>query len=214
MLIWDQRRSQKLITILRYKTVSHLTLTSKELRCYRYIYMNVTWLDIFTIIYWKPYALFYYVNYILYHNKLTSYNLFMLELFFFHEWLQFPKHLTITLHQNTIYLGNSGNGSWNTSHEQKSYSHHRFFLSSLIRLRITGAAGMLNHQSLNLLIHLSVLDLLTGEYLVNVSKKASRKICLTGNKARSNARTKSATANLSVAWTLKYRNETQAMERQ
>lgn len=139
----------------------------------------------------------------------------MLELFSFHQWLQFPKHLTIThLHHNTIYLGNSGNGSWNTKHEQKSYLHHRFFLSSLTRLRITGAAGMLNHQSLNLLIHLSVLDLLTGEYLVNVSKKASRKIYLTGNRARSNARTKSATANLSVAWTLNIHevNETQTIE--
>ncbi|KAL0423772.1 UNVERIFIED_CONTAM: hypothetical protein Sradi_0912000 [Sesamum radiatum] len=64
---------------------------------------------------------------------------------------------------------------------------------------MTGAAGMLNHQSLNLLIHLSVLALLCGEYLVNVSKKASRTMYLRGTKARSKARAKSATANLSVA---------------
>ena len=58
---------------------------------------------------------------------------------------------------------------------------------------------MLNHHSLNLLIHLSVIAFLGGEYLVKVSKKTIRTMNLLGRKARIKAETKRATANLSLA---------------
>lgn len=73
------------------------------------------------------------------------------------------------------------------------------FLSSLAVSRTTGAAGMLNHHSLNLLDHLSVLALLGAEYLVNTSKNIRRMIYFKGRKARIKAARTSATATLSVA---------------
>lgn len=58
---------------------------------------------------------------------------------------------------------------------------------------------MLNHHSLDLRIHLSVLALLRGEYIVNRSRKTSRIMYLLGKKARTNAVTKRAMANFSLA---------------
>lgn len=58
---------------------------------------------------------------------------------------------------------------------------------------------MLNHHSLNLLIHLSVFAFLGGEYLVNNSKNVIRTINFTGTKARTKAVTKSTVANFSLA---------------
>jgi len=58
---------------------------------------------------------------------------------------------------------------------------------------------MLNHHSLNLLIHLSVLAFLKGEYLVKVSMKIRRTTYLLGMKARIKAVIKRATANFSLA---------------
>lgn len=78
--------------------------------------------------------------------------------------------------------------------------HHLFFLSSLCLSIITGAAGMLNHHSLNLRVHLSVFDFLRGEYLVKSSKKTSMIIYRDGKNAKSNAMTRRALANFSVAW--------------
>lgn len=58
---------------------------------------------------------------------------------------------------------------------------------------------MLNHHSLSLLAHLSVLAFLGGEYLVNVSKKVNRIMYLLGMKARIEAAHKRVNANFSVA---------------
>ena len=58
---------------------------------------------------------------------------------------------------------------------------------------------MLNHHSLNLLVHLSVLAFLGGEYLVNISKKTSRTKYLHGKRARAKAADRKAKANFSVA---------------
>lgn len=58
---------------------------------------------------------------------------------------------------------------------------------------------MLNHHSRNLLIHLSVLALLIGEYLVNISKNINRITYLLGMKARVKAVTTRATTNFSLA---------------
>lgn len=80
------------------------------------------------------------------------------------------------------------------------HMYHLLFLSSFSLSRTTGAAGMLNHHSLSLLIHLSVLAFLKGEYLVNASKKISKNMYLPGNKARIKAETRRITANFSVAW--------------
>lgn len=81
-----------------------------------------------------------------------------------------------------------------TSNTYITFSFFPLSLSSA-----TGAAGMLNHHSLNLLIHLSVIAFLGGEYLVKVSKKTRRTMNLLGRKARIKAVTKRATANLSLA---------------
>lgn len=67
---------------------------------------------------------------------------------------------------------------------------------------------MLNHHSRNLLIHLSVLALLIGEYLVNISKNINRKTYLLGMKARVKAATTRATANFSLAWSPLHKNPT------
>jgi hypothetical protein len=58
---------------------------------------------------------------------------------------------------------------------------------------------MLNHHSLSLLVHLSVLAVLGGEYLVNVSKKVNRIMYLLGMKARIKATPRRVNANFSLA---------------
>lgn len=58
---------------------------------------------------------------------------------------------------------------------------------------------MLNHHSLSLLIHLSVLVLLRGEYLVNASRKVNITKNLRGTKATTPAMSKRAIANLRLA---------------
>lgn len=75
-----------------------------------------------------------------------------------------------------------------------------FFLSSLPLSSKTGAAGMLNHHSLNRRIHLSVCALRGGEYIVNRPTKASNRMYLKGKKNRTNAVTTRLTANFSLAW--------------
>lgn len=59
---------------------------------------------------------------------------------------------------------------------------------------------MLNHHSLTLLLHLSVLGLLGGEYLVNPSKNTTKSMYFVGKKARVKAITKREAANFIVAW--------------
>lgn len=58
---------------------------------------------------------------------------------------------------------------------------------------------MLNHHSLNLLVHLSVLALLSGEWFVNTSRNIARISNLVGSKARTRAINNSARIDLSVA---------------
>lgn len=58
---------------------------------------------------------------------------------------------------------------------------------------------MLNHHSLTLLVHLSVLAILGGEYLVNASKNTTRNMYFVGRKARVKAITRRETANFTVA---------------
>lgn len=58
---------------------------------------------------------------------------------------------------------------------------------------------MLNHHSLDLLVHVSVLGFLGGEYLVNTSKNIKRPTYFKGRKARIKATRTSASATLSVA---------------
>lgn len=78
---------------------------------------------------------------------------------------------------------------------------HLLFLSSLFsRSSTTGAAGTLNHHSLNLLVHLSVLGLLRGEYLVNISRSIRRNSHLMGSKAVIRAIRTSTRIALSVAY--------------
>ena len=62
---------------------------------------------------------------------------------------------------------------------------------------------MLNHHSLNLLAHLSVLAFRRGEYLVKSSRKASNTIYLAGKSASSRAMTTRAPANFSLACTVR-----------
>lgn len=59
---------------------------------------------------------------------------------------------------------------------------------------------MLNHHSLNLLIHLSVLALLGGEYLVNASKNTISMEYFAGKNIIRRAETNRPIANLSLAW--------------
>lgn len=83
------------------------------------------------------------------------------------------------------------------------YTMHQYyflFFSSLSLSSVTGAAGMLNHHSFNLLVNLSVLAFLGGEYLVNISKKSSRTMHLVGKKAKIKAVDRRPKANFSVAW--------------
>uniref|UniRef100_M1A4N0 Uncharacterized protein n=1 Tax=Solanum tuberosum TaxID=4113 RepID=M1A4N0_SOLTU len=77
--------------------------------------------------------------------------------------------------------------------------HHLFFLSSLAFSRTTGAAGILNHHSLSLLDHFSVLAFRIGEYLVKSSRKVRRIMYLKGKNARTSAETKKTPTNFSVA---------------
>lgn len=58
---------------------------------------------------------------------------------------------------------------------------------------------MLTHHSLNLLVHLSVLAFLGGEFLVNISKNIRRMTNFTGRMARTKATRTSATTSVSVA---------------
>lgn len=58
---------------------------------------------------------------------------------------------------------------------------------------------MLNHHSLTLLVHLSVLGFLGGEYLVNPSKNTIRTMYFVGKKARVKAITRRKNANFIVA---------------
>lgn len=77
--------------------------------------------------------------------------------------------------------------------------HHLFFLSSLAFSRTTGAAGILNHHSLSLLDHFSVLAFRIGEYLVKSSRKVRRIMYFKGKNARTSAETKKTPTNFSVA---------------
>jgi hypothetical protein len=81
--------------------------------------------------------------------------------------------------------------------------YNRFFLSSLSLSTMTGAAGILNHDSLSLRVHFSVLGLLSGEYLVNISKNVISIITRVGIKAKHIAIPTNATIVLSVACTYK-----------
>lgn len=82
--------------------------------------------------------------------------------------------------------------------------HNYFlFLSSLPLSSKTGAAGMLNHHSLNRRIHLSVCALRGGEYIVNSPTKTSNMMYLKGKKNSTNAVTRKLTANFSLAWKIK-----------
>lgn len=85
---------------------------------------------------------------------------------------------------------------WSTIQEK---NFHLFFLSSFSLSSTTGAAGMLNHHSLILLVHLSVLGLLGGEFLVNNSRNKSRSTSLVGRSAIPKAIKTSASIALSVA---------------
>jgi hypothetical protein len=78
------------------------------------------------------------------------------------------------------------------------YSYHLVFLSSLSSTT-PGAAGMLNHHSLNLLVHLSVLALRSGDLFVNASRNINRRT-LVGTMARLRAISTNARIALSVAY--------------
>lgn len=92
---------------------------------------------------------------------------------------------------------------WSTIQEK---NFHLFFLSSFSLSSTTGAAGMLNHHSLILLVHLSVLGLLGGEFLVNNSRNKSRSTSLVGRSAIPKAIKTSASIALSVACLWEHRN--------
>jgi hypothetical protein len=79
------------------------------------------------------------------------------------------------------------------------YSGHLVFLSSLSFSTTTGAAGILNHTSLNLLVHLSVLALRGGDLFVNASRNINKISTLVGTMARLRAISTNAIIVLSVA---------------
>jgi len=79
------------------------------------------------------------------------------------------------------------------------HRYHLVFLSSVSFSTTTGAAGMLNHHSLNLLVHRSVLALRGGELLVHTSRNISSISTLVGTMARLRAISTNATIALSVA---------------
>jgi hypothetical protein len=78
------------------------------------------------------------------------------------------------------------------------YRGHLVFLSSL-SFTTTGAAGILNHTSLNLLVHLSVLALRGGDLFVNASRNINKISTLVGTMARLRAISTNAIIVLSVA---------------
>ena len=80
------------------------------------------------------------------------------------------------------------------------HRYHLVFLSSVSFSTTTGAAGMLNHHSLNLLVHRSVLALRGGELLVHTSRNISSISTLVGTMARLKAIITNATIALSVAY--------------
>ena len=80
------------------------------------------------------------------------------------------------------------------------HRYHLVFLSSVSFPTTTGAAGMLNHHSLNLLVHRSVLALRGGELLVHTSRNISSISTLVGTMARLKAIITNATIALSVAY--------------
>lgn len=121
-----------------------------------------------------------------------------LQSFFFHIIVEiYTKILNLQEQKALIY-----------NHVLVKLYFHFLFLSSFSLSRITGAAGMLNHHSLNLLVHLSVLAFLGGEYLVKVSKNTSATMYLQGTKTRINAVNKRVTATFSLAWNQKTFNQT------
>lgn len=77
--------------------------------------------------------------------------------------------------------------------------YHLVFLSSFSFSTTTGAAGMLNHHSLNLLVHLSVLALRSGELFVDTSRNTSSRSTFVGTMARLRAINTNARIALSVA---------------
>lgn len=77
--------------------------------------------------------------------------------------------------------------------------YHLVFLSSFSFSTTTGAAGMLNHHSLNLLVHLSVLALRSGELFVDTSRNTSSRSTFVGTMARLRAISTNARIALSVA---------------
>jgi hypothetical protein len=79
------------------------------------------------------------------------------------------------------------------------YSCHLVFLSSLSFSTTPGAAGMLNHHSLNLLVHLSVLALRSGDLFVDASRNINRRT-LVGTMARLRAISTNVRIALSVAY--------------
>jgi hypothetical protein len=79
------------------------------------------------------------------------------------------------------------------------YRGHLVFLSSLSFSTTTGAAGILNHNSLNLLVHLSVLALRGGDLFVNASRNINKISTLVGTMARHRAISTNARIALSVA---------------
>jgi hypothetical protein len=90
-----------------------------------------------------------------------------------------------------------------TVQQRRIYIHfmhyNRFFLSSFSLSTTTGAAGILNHNSLSLRVHFSVLGFLSGEYRVNISKNVISIINRVGNKAKHIAIPTNASIVLSVA---------------
>lgn len=62
---------------------------------------------------------------------------------------------------------------------------------------------MLNHHSLNLLVHFSVLALRRGEFLVKISRNAIKARYFPGTNARTKPMATRATANFPLAYTIK-----------
>ena len=117
-------------------------------------------------------------------SKFYSHYLCYFKVFFF--FLRKKKFHKIHIH--IIYKG------------KKKGSFHFLFLSSFFSLtRATGAAGMLNHHSPTLLVNLSVLAFLGGEYLVKASKNTIKTMYFVGRKARVTAITRRELANFIVA---------------
>lgn len=112
--------------------------------------------------------------------------------------LRSPQYMAMTDHGNKLYYTISKSRTLQCSpvalddsilfmmQLPRDYIHIHIF-STLSLSRTTGAAGMLNHHSLHLLAHLSVLALLGGECLVNISRNITKSISLAGKMATVNA---------------------------